>query len=374
MKSLSQSRRLVAALRAASFGAAALLATPAMAGEKPVVEVAFVLDTTGSMDGLIEGAKKKIWSIATTIADAHPDADIRMALVAYRDIGDAYVTRTTALSTDIQDMYGELLAYRAEGGGDWPESVNEAMDVAVRKLEWGQGRRDTRIIFLVGDAPPHTDYPQDRPMKAIIAEARSRGIIVNAVQAGVAEDTTRIWRSIAQLGHGEFIAIPQDGGQVRLIETPFDEEILKLQLEIDATVIPYGRKEAQEKTRLKLEARKAAPAPSSADSSAYIVKKSKGKDAITGSGDLVSDVEQGRIRLDGVAEAELPDDLRKLDAKERSAIIKDRAERRSRLSASMATLIGKRDAYIASETAKAPREADSFDRRVEETLKAQIQR
>src|SRR3954447_2665883 len=76
---------------------------------KPAVEVAFVLDTTGSMGGLIEGAKRKIWSIATAIVDSNPDAEVRIGLVAYRDIGDDYVTRTFDLTTDIQDLYANLL-------------------------------------------------------------------------------------------------------------------------------------------------------------------------------------------------------------------------------------------------------------------------
>src|SRR3970040_1001685 len=125
---------------------------------KPVVEVAFVLDTTGSMGPLIEGAKRKIWSIATSIVDANPEAEVRMALVAYRDIGDEYVTKKFDLTTDIQGLYGELLAFRARGGGDWPESVNEALDIAVTKLNWSKGREICRIIFLVGDAPPHMNY------------------------------------------------------------------------------------------------------------------------------------------------------------------------------------------------------------------------
>ena len=105
--------------------------SPALA--EPAVEVV-VLDTTGSMGGLIEGAKRKIWSIATAIVDSNPDADIRMGLVAYRDIGDDYVTKKIELTTDIQDLYANLLETRARGGGDWPESVNEALDVAVNKL------------------------------------------------------------------------------------------------------------------------------------------------------------------------------------------------------------------------------------------------
>ena len=85
---------------------------------KPVVEVGFVLDTTGSMGPLIEGAKRKIWSIATSIVEANPDAEIRMGLVAYRDIGDEYVTRVFPLTADIQDLYAQLLELKARGGGD----------------------------------------------------------------------------------------------------------------------------------------------------------------------------------------------------------------------------------------------------------------
>ena len=98
------------------LAAAALLSTASFSGAdaKPTVEVAFVLDTTGSMGGLIEGAKRKIWSIATAIVDSNPDAEIRMGLVAYRDIGDDYVTRTFDLTTDIQDLYGNLLELKAQ--------------------------------------------------------------------------------------------------------------------------------------------------------------------------------------------------------------------------------------------------------------------
>ena len=192
--------------------------SPAVA--KPAVEVAFVLDTTGSMGGLLEGAKRKIWSIATAIVDSNPDADIRMGLVAYRDIGDDYVTKKVELTTDIQDLYANLLELKARGGGDWPESVNEALDVAVNKLQWTTGGDTRRIVFLVGDAPPHMDYAQDTKYPITLSVAKQKDIIVNAVLAGDARDTERVWRDIAQNGNGRFIPIPQDGGQVVIIETP----------------------------------------------------------------------------------------------------------------------------------------------------------
>src|SRR3954464_10384715 len=92
-----------------AFTVLPLSAGLSQASAKPAVEVAFILDTTGSMGPLIEGAKRKIWSIATAIVETNPDAEIRMGLVAYRDIGDEYVTKTFNLTTDIQDLYAQLL-------------------------------------------------------------------------------------------------------------------------------------------------------------------------------------------------------------------------------------------------------------------------
>src|SRR5450432_4568091 len=258
----------LAAFRSLAFVLAALplAAGLSQAVAKPAVEVAFVLDTTGSMGGLIEGAKRKIWSIATAIVDCNPDAEIRMGLVAYRDIGDDYVTRTFDLTTDIQDLYGNLLELKAHGGGDWPESVNEALDVAVNRLHWTPTGDTRRIVFLVGDAPPHMDYAQDNKYPVTLSVAKQKDIIVNAVLAGNAADTERVWRDIAQNGNGRFIPIPQDGGQVVVIETPYDEDIIILQREINGTVIPYGPRAMQKHTEDRTDqlSRAAAVAPASA--------------------------------------------------------------------------------------------------------------
>ena len=344
---------------------------------KPVVEVAFVLDTTGSMGPLIEGAKRKIWSIATALVDANPDAEIRMGLVAYRDIGDEYVTKTFNLTTDIQDLYANLLELKARGGGDWPESVNEALDVAVTKLSWTQGEEICRIMFLVGDAPPHMDYAQDTKYPEVLRKARERDILVNAVQAGGARDTERVWRSIAQLGHGRYIPIPQNGGHLVVIETPYDSEIIELQNEINGTVIPYGPREQRGDVERKTRQAAAAPAPVAAEMSGYLARnaaKSAGA-AITGAGDLVADVKTGRQKLDEVAKDDLPDRLRGMSADERHAFVDKQMAERKTLNERMAALVKKRDLYVREQAAKAPAPAaNSFDRAVAETLKAQVRR
>jgi hypothetical protein len=353
------------------------LALPAGATTKPVVEVAFVLDTTGSMGPLIEGAKRKIWSIATTIVDANPHAEIRMGLVAYRDIGDEYVTKLFDLTTDIQDLYANLLALQARGGGDWPESVNEALHVAVTKLKWSQGAESNRIMFLVGDAPPHMDYPQDVKYPEVMRMARERGIIVNAVQAGRARDTERVWMEIAQLGNGKYIPIPQDGGHLVVIETPWDIEILELQGEINGTVIPYGPRHKRSSVEQKVGQLAAAPKPVASEMASYLNKYAQRTpgEALIGGGDLVADVVNGRQKLAEVKDEDLSDKVRAMKPAERQALIDQQMVKRKALNERMAALVKKRDQYVLDQRKKAPtRVADSFDRAVEETLRMQIKR
>jgi hypothetical protein len=359
----------------------ALLALPALqspAQARPVVEVAFVLDTTGSMGGLLEGAKRKIWSIATSIVDANPAADIRMALVAYRDIGDEYVTKKFDLTTDIQDLYANLLELKARGGGDWPESVNEALHVAVDKLAWSAGAEHCRIVFLVGDAPPHMDYAQDMKYPQVAALAKQKDIVINAVQAGGARDTERVWREIAQLGSGRYIPIPQDGGKIVVIETPYDVEIIELQERLNGTVIPYGPRSRQSRVEEKTRQIAAVPLTAGSEMASYLNKRMRtasAAEAVTGDGDLVADVAAGRQKLGSVAEAELPDTMRKLTPAQREAELNRRMSERKALVERMAELVRKRDRHVEEQRGKAPaRTADSFDRAVEETLRTQVRR
>src|SRR4051812_24108853 len=145
------------------------LLLPAVSAEKaakpraarPKVEVVFCLDTTGSMSGLIDGAKAKIWAICNQIAGGKPVPDLKVGLVAYRDKGDNYITQIHELSDDLDAIHGKLKTFQAAGGGDAPEHVNLALHDAVRKIKWSGDRKTLRIIFLVGDAPPHMDYTDD---------------------------------------------------------------------------------------------------------------------------------------------------------------------------------------------------------------------
>ncbi|HUG63355.1 MAG TPA: vWA domain-containing protein [Methylomirabilota bacterium] len=337
------------------------------------VDVAFVLDTTGSMAHLIDGAKKKIWSIADQVRKARPDATVRFALIGYRDRGDEYITDVNGLTDDLQDIYAELLRYEAAGGGDTPESVNEALNVAVAKLDWDRGATSRRLVFLVGDAPPHMDYPQDVPFTASMALAVEKGIVVNAVQAGDATDTEFAWRSIAALGKGEYMAIPQSGN-MQVVETPYDEQIRGLQLKIDLTVVPYGsardQSRVEEKLRLKSESSPAA----AADMAGYMnraTSKSERK-AVTDDNDLVNRVISGDVELSTLPGAELPEPMQAMDAEQRKVFIDTKIAERDALQAEILGLVLERDQYLSEQAEKSGDGGDSFDGEVKETMVRQL--
>src|SRR5215210_5516836 len=122
----------------------------------------FVLDTTGSMGGLIDGAKQRIWGIVNEVMQTPAKPNVRVGLVAYRDNGDQYVTQVLPLTNDLDKVYTTLMEYRADGGGDGPENVRRGLADGVRKAGWSKsGATTAQIVFLVGDAPPHDDYAQE---------------------------------------------------------------------------------------------------------------------------------------------------------------------------------------------------------------------
>jgi hypothetical protein len=235
--------------------------------QRPQVEVAFVLDTTGSMGGLIEGAKRRIWTIARRIGEGRPRPDLRIALVAYRDLGDNYVTRVYDLTGDMDAVYERLMSFQAEGGGDTPEHVSRALSDAVHRVSWSQSRT-LKMIFLVGDAPPHQDYQDGYDFRRHAREARQHGIGVETIQCGGDPQTAMVWREIASLGDGHYAQIDGQGGMpVRV--TPMDAELARLNAELAATVVSAGTAREQADTARRLDARAKMSAPAAVEAAGY---------------------------------------------------------------------------------------------------------
>jgi hypothetical protein len=348
-------------------------ARPAPGREPAHIEVAFVLDTTGSMSGLIEGAKRKIWSIANQLVSAQQRTDVRIALIGYRDRGDAYVTTVQDLTTDIDGVYARLMQLQAEGGGDGPESVNQALYEAVTRLDWSTSPDVYRVIFLVGDAPPHLDYQDDVRYDRSVRLARQRDIAVNAIQCGNWDETAQVWREIASLGMGSYAAIAQDGGMASTA-TPMDDELARLNRELAGTVLPYGRAEERREAEAKVGNALRAEAPAAADRLAYLAKSSSGA-VVTGAKDLVADAASG-TRVASVPPSALPEPLLAIPAEKRQAYVDQQLAKRKQVQARIAQVTAERDAYVAKEEAKARAagKTDAFDQRVSDAIKAQAAR
>src|SRR5919108_5276744 len=192
---------------------------------RPTLEMVFVLDTTGSMGGLIEGAKQRIWGIVNEVMQSSSRPAVRIGLVAYRDHGDEYVTKVLPLTNDLDKVYSTLMDYQAGGGGDTPEDVRAALADGVLRAGWSQASsRIAQIIFLVGDAPPHEDYKNEPDTATTAAEAMQKGMVINTIQCGNISGTKEVWEAIARRGHGQYFSIAQDGG-VQAITTPYDEQL-----------------------------------------------------------------------------------------------------------------------------------------------------
>ncbi|MEX0703197.1 MAG: vWA domain-containing protein [Planctomycetales bacterium] len=356
---------------------------------KPAVEVVFVLDTTGSMSGLIQAAQEKIWAIANTLATAKPAPTIKMGLVGYRDRGDAYVTKVTDLTDDLDAVHKELMGFRAEGGGDGPESVNQALHEALTKIKWSADDKTYRVIFLVGDAPPHTDYKDDVQYPASCEQAAKQSIVINTIQCGSQTDTTPVWTKIAQLAEGKYFRVEQSGGAV-LAATPFDEKLAKLDGELSATRVYYGAERERRALADKLDAADAeadaAPATAKAGRAEFRAKES-GKAAFggglgglggggVGAAELVQDFADGRVNpadLDKLAgEKKLPEALLKMTEAERKEYLEQQAARRDEIRKQIEQVSQQRQDYIKQEIEKkSGGKKDSLDQAIFDAVRAQ---
>ncbi len=344
-----------------------------VANDQAHIDVVFVLDTTGSMGGLLQAAKEKIWSIATTLASAQSAPEIRMGLVAYRDRGDAYVTRIVDLSSDLDSIYATLMDFQADGGGDGPESVNQALYDAVHKVSWHQDSGTYKVVFLVGDAPPHMDYQDDVKYPVTIRAAHDKGIVINAIQCGQLSGTTPAWQQIARLGDGQYFQVEQAGSAVA-IATPFDEKIAKLSEKLDDTRLYYGTGEEKEKQRRKLAATEKLHAISSVESRArratFNASKS-GAANFLGEGELVDGVSSGRVDLSSIDKDQLPEPLQTMAPEEQAAVISETAERRNELKRQISELTKERADYLGKKVGQAGGARDSLDDKIYRTVREQ---
>ena len=344
---------------------------PVVRNEKNI-ELVFVVDTTGSMGGLIQGAKTKIWNIVNDVMQHQKKGTkVKIGLVAYRDRGDAYVTKVTGLSEDLDKVYATLMDFQAQGGGDEPEDVRQALWNGANSIQWSKTSSNlSKIIFLVGDARPHTDYKDFPTTVETAKQAKKDGVIINTIQCGSLRETDKYWREIAQYAGGEYFSIAQDGG-TKTIVTPYDEQLRSLSTKLDSAYIPYGTTKERSRALAMAEEtsgkiRDAAPAEAMAERA---VNKSMNRYSYS-SDDLVQGVENGNVKLQDLEEDQLPENMQKMTATEREAYVNKKISERKEIRAEIASVSRQREEYIRKNT---PKESQSgFDAAVSKALAKQI--
>jgi Mg-chelatase subunit ChlD len=340
--------------------------------KKPKIEVVFCLDTTGSMGGLIEGAKQKIWSISNQIASGKPTPELKIGLVAYRDRGDNYVTRVFELTEDLDAIHEHLKGFQAQGGGDAPESVNQALDDAVNKIRWSTDTKTLRMIFLVGDAPPHMDYKDDVKYPVTCKKACEKGIIINTIQCGGDAECQKYWKEICKLAEGSYVQIAQSGGVVPVVATPFDRRLSEINGELARTTLVFGDRGMQAAGLAKNSAAERLDAPAAAARVAY-----QCKNGWCATYDLLDCIKQGKVKLEDLKKDQLPEELKKLDLKGQKAYLDNLDKKRASLQKECLELDKKRADFIAkkqAEDAAKGKGKDSFDNQVLEVLRNQAKK
>jgi Mg-chelatase subunit ChlD len=369
MKRLFQSVALLSMLSAPAFAADSApqnqIVKEPLRQDRPVLDVVFVLDTTSSMGGLIEGAKQKIWSIASRMATGTPTPEVRVGLVAYRDQGDAYVTKVVPLTKDLDSIYSQLMGFRAEGGGDGPEAVQDGLDDAVTKMQWSDSKKVAKMIFLVGDAPAHE---QDKAkLMAAAQKAIKAGIVVNTVRCGSDETTKGQFVQVAKLADGHFDSIAESGGVVA-VATPYDTDLAKLNGELMDTALYAGAAPAQAKAELRRSDAKALSAPAAADRVSFMSKSGGGREASGAAAVGAIDLADKPELAAKMKTEELPPPMQKMNEGERVKFAQQQQAKRQDLEKQITELSKKRDEFVSK---KSKESKDSFDERVFESVKTE---
>ncbi len=176
------------------------------------VDIAFVVDATGSMGDEINYLKAEMSDIIGRLEKKHKDINLRTASVFYRDKTDAYLVRQSPFSDDSKLTTQFIQAQHAAGGGDFPEAVDAGLEEAINKLEWRKEAR-SRILFLILDAPPHSSEIYIKKMQKLTKQAAAKGIrIIPVTGSGTDKSTEYLMRTLALATNGTYVFLTDDSG------------------------------------------------------------------------------------------------------------------------------------------------------------------
>jgi hypothetical protein len=337
------------------------------------VDLVIALDTSSSMDGLIDSARQKLWDVVLLLGKAKPQPLVRVGLISYgndgydRSIG--WVRKDAELTTNLDDVYAKLFALHTNGGTEY---VARAVTDATTKMAWDQNQDTLKIIFVAGNEPANQDPLI--PVEKAVSDAREKGIFVNAIYCGSDTAGEAIgWRDVAGKGAGQYAAIDQN--HVVAVATPMDGELQRLSGELNKTYIGYGAmgagKAANQAAQDKNAASSGAPvAAARAAAKGTTVYRNDEWDLVDARRHGVKDVKK-------IPSAELPKPMQSMTPVEREQFVEEKSAERDKIQKRIAELSQKRDEFIAKkrkERAHDTNDALGFDDAMTSTIKTEAQK
>jgi hypothetical protein len=318
---------------------------------KPLVQIAILLDTSGSMEGLIDQARTELWSIVNEFIFAQRGGRqpaIQVALYEYGNNGlsveTGWIRQIVPLTTDLDKISEELFALKTNGGDEYCGWV---IKEATEKLKWSESPDDLKVIFIAGNEP-FTQGPMD--YRQTCKAAVTKGILVNTIHCGSErEGLDGHWKDGAVLADGRYLNIDQNR-QIAHIPAPQDREIAELGVRLNATYVPYGQQGQMARERQVAQDNNASMASPQAVVQRTLTKSSH--NYMNTYWDLVDGVRAKAVDISKVKDEELPKEMQGMNPEQRANYVDTKAKERAELQAKVQQLNEQRSKYVAEQTAK----------------------
>lgn len=333
------------------------------------IKVALLLDTSNSMDGLIDQAKSQLWKIVNELSHckyAEKQPGLEIALYEYGNdrlpMREGYIRQVTPFTHDLDLISEKLFQLKTDGGSEF---CGQVINVSLKQLEWGDNKENLKMIFIAGNEPfdqGNVNY------HTVCKTARANDIIVNTIFCGnFQEGVSTNWKDGAYIGGGEYMNIDQDCKYVH-IPSPYDDRIYDLNKKLNGTYVGYGLKGNAYKFR---QEEQDANAISMGSESAIQRTMSKSTKTYSNSEwDIVDAYEDNESIIQELEHNELPEEMKNMSEEEQVAFIEKKFAERNDIANQIAELNTKRNQYIAEEQSKSEN-SNMLDKVIIEAVKKQ---
>lgn len=348
-------------------------AKPPFKGQRPAVDVAILLDTSNSMDGLINQAKSQLWTIVQQFSKAKKKGQtplLRVSVFEYGNSGlpasEGYIRQVVQLTDDLDKVSEALFALKTHGGDEYCGTVIEE---AVKRLDWSSEPNAYKAIFIAGNEP----FDQGPVIyEAACKKSIGAGIVVNTIHCGnYQQGVYGHWKAGADLAEGEYLSINQDERIVE-IKCPQDSIIIELNNELNKTYLWFGSK-VERDDYLKNQMAQDSNALSAGGLSQRAAAKSSPLYRNVGR-DLVDTYNEDKESISKLSTAELPEELQKLSPAERVKKIEAMAKRRTELKSELAKVSQERQAFIDSKKSDLATPSETLGDAFSEAVQKQLEK